>query len=577
MISEDSESEEKPSSSSSSSVIISTTTTGGSCSDPGPSTVDVNTSDTGDQEDQVEEVAKSSTCSVRSSVSVASSTSSSYEDSDHVSFYATNDETIVDDDVLDDDCITVADEDVPIDNATVEEESQIISFPINLSKVLDVTQETVPEEDVAQEELSAVTENDGVVVVEEMLLDVITQEAGIVSDADTVFQNDVLIIMFNIERGLETHFFAQGIADKPPRWISFPRIERVKADDIGMITSLSEELALEFTKRHFNKDIVILYKTDASRARHELDKELLVKIKQQFKMNNIRKLYPPDPPKPRKVKVTKVKLPKIEKVKIPKPPKPKKIKVPKPKKIPRIRANRKMRNFIKRLVLNCVSSAVKQSKAKKKQVKAKRQSRRLQERDMPPIMEIAIDPADYYSQPQTREPRARRDPNEGFDLHWNGDIPEQRSNHVVPLTFADFIKKSRKTKEDKLPDLKLQSEEDFINLDKLIWPEAGLDELEEDEIAEDELDEDYKYKEDFTDNIARATRKRTRSVSDQGSMTGRSGVEGDWTNTRMFTSSFSNILPPDTTEEAPINNLKRIRFDEGTGGYFYRKFEFFPT
>ena len=576
MISEDSESEEKPSSSSSSSVIISTTTTGGSCSDPGPSTVDVNTSDTGDQEDQVEEVAKSSTCSVRSSVSVASSTSSSYEDSDHVSFYATNDETIVDDDVLDDDCITVADEDVPIDNATVEEESQIISFPINLSKVLDVTQETVPEEDVAQEELSAVTENDGVVV-EEMLLDVITQEAGIVSDADTVFQNDVLIIMFNIERGLETHFFAQGIADKPPRWISFPRIERVKADDIGMITSLSEELALEFTKRHFNKDIVILYKTDASRARHELDKELLVKIKQQFKMNNIRKLYPPDPPKPRKVKVTKVKLPKIEKVKIPKPPKPKKIKVPKPKKIPRIRANRKMRNFIKRLVLNCVSSAVKQSKAKKKQVKAKRQSRRLQERDMPPIMEIAIDPADYYSQPQTREPRARRDPNEGFDLHWNGDIPEQRSNHVVPLTFADFIKKSRKTKEDKLPDLKLQSEEDFINLDKLIWPEAGLDELEEDEIAEDELDEDYKYKEDFTDNIARATRKRTRSVSDQGSMTGRSGVEGDWTNTRMFTSSFSNILPPDTTEEAPINNLKRIRFDEGTGGYFYRKFEFFPT
>ena len=576
MISEDSESEEKPSSSSSSSAIISTTTTGGSCSDPGPSTVDVNTSDTGDQEDQVEEVAKSSTCSVRSSVSVASSTSSSYEDSDHVSFYATNDETIVDDDVLDDDCITVADEDVPIDNATVEEESQIISFPINLSKVLDVTQETVPEEDVAQEELSAVTENDGVVV-EEMLLDVITQEAGIVSDADTVFQNDVLIIMFNIERGLETHFFAQGIADKPPRWISFPRIERVKADDIGMITSLSEELALEFTKRHFNKDIVILYKTDASRARHELDKELLVKIKQQFKMNNIRKLYPPDPPKPRKVKVTKVKLPKIEKVKIPKPPKPKKIKVPKPKKIPRIRANRKMRNFIKRLVLNCVSSAVKQSKAKKKQVKAKRQSRRLQERDMPPIMEIAIDPADYYSQPQTREPRARRDPNEGFDLHWNGDIPEQRSNHVVPLTFADFIKKSRKTKEDKLPDLKLQSEEDFINLDKLIWPEAGLDELEEDEIAEDELDEDYKYKEDFTDNIARATRKRTRSVSDQGSMTGRSGVEGDWTNTRMFTSSFSNILPPDTTEEAPINNLKRIRFDEGTGGYFYRKFEFFPT
>jgi len=383
---------------------------------------------------------------------------------------------------------------------------------------------------------------------EDVILDVVNDDSE-----DVVFSNDILV--FKHKEGVFIMRFLVPSQDPGgfPTWTQFPGIE-LPEDKVDFAVALSQELAMEFTRKYFNKDMNVTYTSKAAQARFELGKETVAKLKTQFSWTFIKQLRP----KPKKVpKPKKEKKPKPVKVKKVKLPKPKKVKIPKPKKVRRPKATRKIKAFINRLLKTCITKAVREAEVKKKAMRKK--GRKLQERP-PPIMEISVDPRDllpFCQFDQDQEvPRRRKDPNEGFDLNTEDVvIKEYRPKVIVPLTYADFRKKPRtKARESQW----VSSKDGFVNPDFIICPDIGLDDdLEEDEII-DESDEEYDVKRDFIAGLGlRSKASRRVSESEVSHKDSEGSFIDPWLSTKMFPSSRLEMM-----DQPPVTNLKKINFNE---------------
>ena len=125
---------------------------------------------------------------------------------------------------------------------------------------------------------------------EEIILDVVDE-----TSEHEVKRTDLLVLKY--QEGVFSMRFLVPPHPKEPRGSSmltqFPGID-LPEDHVKFAVAFTEELAKEFTKKHFNKDLVVPITADSVEARHVLGKTqgLVSKFRSQFSWKFINQLRP---------------------------------------------------------------------------------------------------------------------------------------------------------------------------------------------------------------------------------------------------------------------------------------------